>query len=72
MSEGEGVQMDNESLAHTKWNCIYHIVFIPKYRRKVMYGDKKVAIREILKKLCEYKHIEIVEGAVCIDHVQCA
>lgn len=61
--------MDNDSLAHTKWNCIYHIVFIPKYRRKAMYGEKKEAIREIIKKLCDYKHVKILEGAVCIDHV---
>jgi len=61
--------MDNDSLAHTKWNCIYHIVFIPKYRRKTMYGDKKDAVREIIKKLCDYKHVEILEGAVCPDHI---
>ncbi|MCL1918803.1 MAG: IS200/IS605 family transposase [Peptococcaceae bacterium] len=61
--------MDNTSLAHTKWNGIYHIVFIPKYRRKEMYGEKRVAVREILKKLCEYKNVEIVAGNVCIDHV---
>ena len=61
--------MDKGSLAHTKWNCIYHIVFIPKYRRKTMYGEKRKAIREIIKKLCEYKHVEILEGAVSIDHI---
>ena len=61
--------MDNKSLAHTKWNCAYHIVFIPKNRRKAMYGEKKAAIREILRKLCEYKQVEIMGGAVCIDHV---
>ena len=61
--------MDSSSLSHTKWNCIYHIVFIPKYRRKVMYGETREAVREILKKLCEYKQVELVEGAVAIDHV---
>ena len=61
--------MDNTSLAHTKWNCIYHIVFIPKYRRKVMYGEKRVAVQEIIRKLCEYKQVEILGGAVCVDHV---
>ena len=61
--------MDSNSLSHTKWNCIYHIVFIPKYRRKIMYGERKDAIREILRTLCEYKKVEIVEGAVCADHV---
>jgi putative transposase len=61
--------MDNQSLSHTKWNCIYHIVFIPKYRRKVMYGELRKEIREILRQLCGYKGIEIVQGSVGIDHV---
>jgi putative transposase len=61
--------MNSSSLSHTKWKCQYHIVFIPKYRRKVLYGKIKADIREILKKLCEYKNIEIVEGAICADHV---
>ena len=60
---------DNNSLTHTRCNCIYHIVFIPKYRRKVMYGKVQEDIRAILKKLCEYKNVEIIEGAVCIDHI---
>ena len=61
--------MDSSSLSHTKWKCQYHIVFIPKYRRKVLYGQIKADVREILKKLCEYKGVEIIEGAVCADHV---
>ena len=61
--------MDNKSLSHTKWNCIYHIVFIPKYRRKVMYGKVRQDMREIIVKLCEYKQVEIVEGSVSSDHV---
>lgn len=61
--------MDSSSLSHTRWKCQYHIVFIPKYRRKVMYGNVKADVREILKKLCEFKKVEIVEGAVCSDHV---
>jgi putative transposase len=61
--------MDNTSLAHTKWNCIYHIVFIPKYRRKALHGQVKKEIREILKKLCDYEKVEILNGAVCSDHV---
>ena len=61
--------MDDSSLAHTRWNCKYHIVFIPKYRRKVMYGRLRREIREILKSLCEYKKVEILEGAVCAEHV---
>jgi len=61
--------MDSSSLSHTKWKCQYHIVFMPKYRRKALYGKIKVDIREILIKLCKYKNAEIVEGAVCADHV---
>ena len=61
--------MDNQSIAHTRWNCTYHIVFIPKYRRKVMYGEVKRDIAEILKKLCEMKQIHLIEGKVCKDHV---
>ena len=61
--------MDNNSLTHTRWKCQYHIIFIPKYRRKTMYGRAKEDIREILKTLCGYKKVEIIEGAVCRDHV---
>ncbi|GIP31666.1 IS200/IS605 family transposase [Paenibacillus sp. J2TS4] len=61
--------MDNSSLSHTKWDCTYPIVFIPKYRRKVMYGEVRSDIREIIKKLCEYKEVKIVEGSVCVDHI---
>ena len=61
--------MDNDSVAHTKWNCIYHIVFIPKYRRKVMYGKIRQDVREIITKLCEFKRVEILEGSVGVDHV---
>ena len=61
--------MDDQSLSHTRWKCQYHIVFIPKYRRKVMYGKVRGDISEIIKILCRYKKVEIVEGAVCLDHV---
>ena len=61
--------MYSSSLAHTKWKCQYHIVFIPKYRRRVMYGKLKGDVREIIKKLCGYKKVEIIEGAVCSDYV---
>ena len=61
--------MDDSSLAHTRWKCQYHIVFIPKYRRKVLYGQVKEDVREIVRTLCGYKKVEIVEGAVCEDHV---
>lgn len=61
--------MDNNSLAHTKWNCKYHIVFAPKYRRKVIYGKIKVDIGKILRKLCEQKGVEIIEANLCPDHI---
>ncbi len=61
--------MDNKSIAHTRWNCQYHIVFIPKYRKKKLYGQVRRDVREILSTLCKYKNVEIVEGAVCVDHV---
>ena len=57
------------SLAHTKWNCKYHIVFAPKYRRKVFYLEKREAIREILRMLCQWKGVEIIEGEICPDHI---
>ena len=60
---------DINSLAHSKWNCKYHIVFAPKYRRKVFYGEKRVAIGKILRQLCEWKGINIVEAEMCVDHV---
>jgi len=61
--------MDDCSLTHSKWKCQYHIVFIPKYRRKTMYGQVREDVREILKTLCGYKKVEIIEGAVSSDHV---
>ena len=61
--------MDKKSLAHAKWNCMYHIVFIPKYRRKVMYGTIRKDVREILRTLCGYKEVEIIAGNVQSDHV---
>ena len=57
------------SLAHTKWMCKYHIVFTPKYRRKVIYNQYKESIRDILKQLCDYKGVEIIEGHLMPDHV---
>lgn len=61
--------MDNQSIAHTRWNCTYHIVFIPKYRRKMMYGELKQDIVEIIKKLCEMKQVSLIDGRVCSDHI---
>lgn len=61
--------MDNNSLAHSKWNCKYHIVFAPKYRRLAIYGKIKVDIGKILRKLCEQKCVEIIEANACKDHI---
>ena len=61
--------MDTESLAHTKWNCNYHIVFAPKYRRQVIYGKLKKDIGKILRDLCARKGVEIIEAELCNDHV---
>ena len=61
--------MDKNTLAHTKWNCKYHIVFVPKYRRRVIYGKIKVDIGKILRKLCEQKGVEIIEANLCPDHI---
>ena len=61
--------MDNQSITHTRWNCTYHIVFIPKYRRKIMYGETKKDLVEIIKKLCEMKQVSLIDGRVCKDHI---
>ncbi len=60
---------DVRSLAHTKWNCKYHIVFAPKYRRKVFFEEKRSEIREILRQLCQWKGVEIIEEEICPDHI---
>ena len=59
----------NNSLSHTKWNCKYHIVFTPKYRRKAIFGQYRASIGPILRSLCEYKGVEIIEGHLMKDHV---
>jgi len=61
--------MDTEGLAHSKWNCKYHIVFAPKYRRQVIYGKIKADIGQILRKLCDQKGVEIIEANACPDHI---
>ncbi len=61
--------MDKNSLAHTQWNCKYHVVFAPKYRRQVIYGKIKGDIGKILRKLCDQKGVEILEATACPDHV---
>ena len=60
---------DVRSLAHTKWNCKYHVVFAPKYRRKVFYEEKWLEIGAILRELCRWKGVEIIEAEVCPDHI---
>ena len=60
---------DEKSLAHTRWNCKYHIVFAPKYRRLAFYGEKRRAIGSILRKLCEWKSVRILEAECCADHI---
>ena len=57
------------SLAHTMYNCKYHIVFAPKYRRMAFYGNKRLEIGKILRKLCEWKGVNIIEAEVCSDHI---
>ena len=61
--------MDESSLSHTRWKCQYHIVIIPKYRRKVIYKEIRKDIGEILRKLCDYKHVEIIEAHAMPDHI---
>ena len=70
-NEGKVIFMANKtnSMAHTKWMCKYHIVFTPKYRRKAIYNQYKVSIRDIIKQLCAYKGVEIIEGHLMLDHI---
>ena len=63
------MKLDTNSLAHTKWECKYYIVFAPKYRRQIIYGKIKADIGQMLRKLCEYKGIEIIEAEACKDHI---
>ena len=63
------MKLNLNNLAHTKWECKYHIVFAPKYRRQIIYGKIKPDIREVLRKLCEYKGMEIIEAEACKDHI---
>ena len=63
------MKLDTDSLSHTRWNCKYHIVFAPKYRRQVIYGKIKKDIGLMLRKLCEYKQVEILEAEACRNHI---
>ena len=62
-------EQDISSLEHTKWRCMYHVVFAPKYRRLAIYGEIKADIGQILRKLCEQKGVELVEAEACPDHI---
>ena len=63
------MKLDTNSLAHTQWECKYHIVFDPKYRRQIIYGKIKQDIGQMIRKLCEYKGVEIIEAEACKDHI---
>jgi putative transposase len=61
--------MDENSLSHTKWECKYHIVFAPKFRRKEIFGKLKTDIGQILRQLCRQKEVEVIEAHACVDHI---
>lgn len=63
------MKLDTNSLAHTQWECKYHIVFAPKFRRRIIYGKIRQNIGRMLRKLCEYKGVEIIEAEACPDHI---
>ena len=63
------MKLDTNSLAHTQWECKYHIVFAPKHRRQIIYGKIKQDIGQMIRKLCEYKGVEIIEAEACKDHI---
>ena len=60
---------DNKILSHSVWNCKYHIVFAPKYRRKIFYEAHRKEIMNIIKELCQWKGVEIIEGEMAVDHI---
>ena len=60
---------DFESLSHVRWDCKYHVVFIPKYRRKVLFGKLRSSVGRLLRDLCEQKGIELLEGRAMSDHI---
>ena len=64
-----GYSDDLYSLSHTKWNCKYHIFFVPKYRRKAIYESRRFDVGKMLRQLCEWKHVNIIAAEVCVDHV---
>ena len=60
---------DLNRLSHSIWDCKYHIVWVPKRRRKIIYGKLRQEVRTILKRLCKYKGVDVIEGSMCIDHI---
>ena len=64
-----GVQLDKNTLSHTRWECKYHLVFAPKFRRQIIYGNIKADVANILSALCKRKGVEIIEAECCRDHV---
>jgi len=64
-----GIQLDKNTLSHTTWECKYHIVFAPKFRRQIIYGNIKADVANILSTLCKRKGVEIIEAECCRDHV---
>ena len=60
---------DTDTLAHTKWNCKYHVVFAPKFRRAIIFKKLRQDIGQILRMLCQRKGIEIIEAEICSDHI---
>ena len=58
-----------KSLSHTVWECKYHVVWVPKNRRKIIFGQLRNELKTILRKLCEYKGVEVIEGKMCLDHI---
>jgi putative transposase len=69
VGQAEARMHDVQSLAHVKWDCKYHVLFIPKYRRKVLYGKLRAAVGRILRALCEQKGIGLLEGHAAVDHI---
>ena len=67
--KGGRIKVDESSLSHTRWKCQYHIVLVPKYRRKAVYGKLRKDIGAILRRLCDYKHVEIIEAHAMPDHI---
>ena len=64
-----GYTDDLHSLSHTKWNCKYHVVFAPKYQRKVFFGEKRYEIGQILRALCRWRGVNLLEAEACLDHI---